>query len=138
MIHVFFESLDAWIAASCAKPVYAMPMQFTRPTSSNMAWKESKIQLSQVCDETGAIHHCLFLVGRYLEPVEDHEKQKHAERLDQYWRKLRAWLDRGRYTVFEGMLSYPKDTTTVDTYLPTYILEPPNAEPETDLIADQH
>lgn len=33
--HVFFESLEAWVAASCNKPVYAMPMQVTRPSGNN-------------------------------------------------------------------------------------------------------
>ena len=126
-LHIFFESLDAWVTASCAKPVYAMPMQLTRPASNGMAWKESKIQLSQEHDESGAVHHCLFLVGRYLDPIGKDEAQEHADRLDHHWRQLHAWLERGRYIVFEGMLSFPKDLTTIDTYLPKSITEAQDA-----------
>lgn len=125
--HAFFESLDAWVAASCKKPVYAMPMQITRPSSNGMAWKESKIQLSQAHDETDTVHHCLFLIGRYLDPVEQHEKQEHTERLDHHWRRLKAWLERERYLVFEGMLSFPNTLTTIDTYLPKYVTEAQDA-----------
>lgn len=125
--HVFFESLEAWVAASCNTPVYAMPMQITRPSSNGLAWKESKIQLSQVHDEIETVHHCLFLIGRYLDPVEQREKQEHAERLDHHWQLFKAWLERGKYTVFEGMLSFPKDLTTIDTYLPKSITEAQDA-----------
>lgn len=125
--HAFFESLDAWVAASCKKPVYAMPMQITRPSSNGMAWKESKILLSQV-QESGVVHHCSFLVGRYLSPVEQDKAQEHADRLDHHWRRLKAWLERERYLVFEGMLSFPKNLTTIDTYLPKYVTEAQDAD----------
>ena len=133
--HVFFHSLRAWVIASYNGPVYAMPMQLTRPASDGMAWKESKIQLSQAHDETGAVHHCLFLIGRYLEPTEQHEAQKHAERLDHHWRQFNAWLKRNDYSVFEGMLSFPKDLTTIDTYLPKSVTEAHNAP---DAAANAH
>ena len=101
-------------------------MQITRPSSNGLAWKESKIQLSQV-QKSGVVHHCLFLIGRYLDPVEQCEKQEHAERLDHHWQQFKAWLERGRYTVFEGMISFPTNLTTIDTYLPKCIVEAQNA-----------
>ena len=125
--HVFFESLDAWVAASGPSIVYAMPMQLTRPAEHGMAWKESKILLSQLQSADGVVHHCLFLIGRWLAPVEQDKAQKHAERLEQRWQQLKTWLDRGRYPVLEGMLSFPKELTTIDTYLPQYVTEAQDA-----------
>ena len=127
--HVFFESLDAWAAAAGPSIVYAMPMQLTRPAEHGMAWKESKILLSQLQAADGVAHHCLFLVGRWLAPVEQDKAQEQAERLDQNWRQLKAWLERENYMVLEGMLSFPKDLITIDTYLPKYVTEEAQNEP---------
>ena len=134
-LHIFFESLEAWVAASGTKPVYTIPMQITRPASNGLVWKESKIQLSQEHDDTGAVHHCLFLIGRYLEPIEQHEKQEHAERLDHHWQQLNAWLKRNDYSVIEGMLSFPEYLTTIDAYLPKSVTEAHNAP---DAAANAH
>ena len=121
--HVFFESLDAWLKAKCVGVVYGMPFVQTKSSSNAFEWKDSKILLSQPRVDD-IVHHCLFLVARRLEPMDQDKRQEHAERLDRAWTALKTLLEQQHgLRVYEGMIAYQKDLGTIDAYLPASLLK---------------
>lgn len=122
-IHVFFESLDAWLTAKQFGLTYGMPFVQTRPSGQGFEWKESKILLSQPRHDD-IIHHCLFLVARHLDPMDRDKQQEHADRLDRAWTSLKTLLEQQHgLRVYEGMVAYPRDLGTIDAYLPASLLK---------------
>ena len=119
--HIFFD-FDGWLAvAHKNEPVSIMPIQTTKP-GKQVVWKENRTQLSQI--QENRVHHCLFLEARWIENFEsEQERQERHAKLDQRYQQLKTWLQKAGVDVIEGLVSYPKSITTVDTYLPKYITE---------------
>lgn len=128
MTHHLFFDLDGWTAiAEKTRPVYVMPIQTTKSGKRGIVWKEERIQLSQIQPDQ-CVWHCSFLEGRWIENFDsDQERQARHAHFNQRYQQLKAWLERAGFPVVEGLVSFPKSTTTVDTYLPKYVTEAENA-----------
>ena len=74
LTHIFFESLEDWLNATHRRHVYGLPFIQTVPSSQGMAWKESRIILSQIFAES-VTYHCLILVARRLDPMDSDEDE---------------------------------------------------------------
>ena len=88
-----------------------------------MAWKESRIILSQIREES-IVYHCLILVGRRLDPMDREKQHEQADRLDLAWDTLKSYLlEQGFERLHHGFVGYDTNLKTLDTYLPKFLTD---------------
>ena len=136
LVHIFFESLEDWVGATHRQHVYGLPFIQTVPSSQGMAWKESRIILSQIYTES-VIYHCLSLVARRLDPMDREKKQEQSARLDLAWETLQCYLiEQGFETLHKGFIGYDANLKTLDVYLPKFLTDRMEAQDVSDAPAN--
>lgn len=117
--HVFFESLDAFLAwKSPESPVYAVQLQQIEPTSvGGMSRVTHTIHVSQLASE--CIHHCLIRTSTHIEPIGQADREANRQRADRAWAAIVDVLDdMFRQCVLGGQVSYPRQETHIYAALP--------------------
>ena len=136
LVHIFFESLEDWFGATHRQHVYGLPFIQTVPSSHGMAWKESRIILSQIYAES-VVYHCLILVARRLEPMDSEKKQEQAAWLDLAWDTLQCYLKESSFeTLHKGFVGYDTNLKTLDVYLPQILTDRMEAQNGSDAAAN--